>query len=507
MQTKKNTKKTNARKIWIPILVILILAAAGGGYWYWNQTQLTAAAARVASGANVLRTAQVRTGSITLSATGTGVLAASRQTSLSFSASGNVAALNVQVGDKVTQGQVLAQLDNIDQLKTSVNVAQQNLNTAQIALDTLKQNSASNLGNAQLAVANAQKAVTDAKSAQVQAGMARCPQQEIDQDYQNYMMAQDELNKLTGTGNTSQDYYLYTIVPAKDKVAQAYATYVWCNGFTSYEIASSGANVTIAQAQATSAQTTLNTLQQNNGVDPTALAQAQNTVANDQLALAKANQTLTGATLTAPYDGTVLSVSGQVGDPAGTAAFITIADLDHPQVQFSIDEADMAQVVLNENATISFDALPNQTFTGKVVQINPSLQTVANYKVLQGLIQLDLSSVQNKPTLAAGMTTTVEIVSGQASNVLLVPIQALRDLGNGTYGVFVVTNGQPRLAVVTVGLMDSANAEIKTGLKAGQTVTTGVSQVKSSSGSSSNNSTGGGAGGPAGGGGPVGGGG
>jgi HlyD family secretion protein len=484
---KKNSKQSRRGRILIPILILLVLAAAGG-YWYYNQNlQNNAAQADQANSAS--KTAVVRNGNITLAASGSGTLTAKTQTGLSFSTPGTVAVLNVKVGDQVKKGQVLAQLDNLDTLKTGISAAEQDLISAQTALQTLTQSASANVGNAQLALATAQKAYTDAKSKVVQKGMARCDQPTIDLDYQKYLLAQDHLNQVMkdGSGN---DYYTNYVVPAKNDAARAYSIYIWCTGFTDYEINSSNANVTITKANLDAAQATLDTLQKNNGVDPLQLATAKNKVENAQLALDKANQTLAGATLVAPYDGVILTVSGQLGDTAGTNAFITIADLAHPQILFSIDETDLGKLALDEKATVVFDSLPNRTFNAKVVQINPVLQSVNNYKVVQGTAELDLSNEKDIPTLAAGMSATLQIINGEAQNVPLVPVQALRDLGNGQYAVFVVTNGQPRLKTISVGLMDTSNAEVKEGLKEGDIVTTGVAQVTTRS--AGGNSSGGG---------------
>ena len=70
---------------------------------------------------------------------------------------------------------------------------------------------------------------------------------------------------------------------------------------------------------------------------------------------------------------------------------------------------------------------------------------------------------------------------------MLVPVEALREINPGEYAVFVMQNGELRLRQVTVGLMDYTNAEIKSGLQAGEVVSLGTSQsgTTSSSGSGS----------------------
>ncbi len=467
-------KSKPRRKTWIPLLIVLLIAAGGFGYLYWKQTTLAQAAAATPT----LRTTTVRRGSITLSASGAGTLTTSVQNQLSFPTAGTVAKLTVQPGDQVKKGQELAQLGNLDTLQSAVNSAQQDLISAQQALDTLKASAPANLANAQLNLTTAQKAVTDAKSAVVQKGTPRCDQTTTDAYYSKYMQTKNALDAL-GDGGGNPDYYLKTIVPAKNRAAQAYAAYQYCAGFTSYEIDASHAKLALAEAQLTQAQTDLTTLQKNNGVDPMQMATAQNKVDNAQSALDQAKANLDGATIKAPYDGTIISVAGQAGDNVGTSTFITIADLAHPQVTFQADETDLDKVAIGESAQVTFDALPNKTFTGKVIRIDPALLSSGGTQVLQGLIQLDLTKETDLSVLPQGLTASVILIKAQANNVLTVPIQALRDLGGGNYAVFVVgQNDQLQLKPVTVGLMDAATAEIKSGLSAGQVVSTGNAQTQ-----------------------------
>jgi multidrug efflux pump subunit AcrA (membrane-fusion protein) len=85
------------------------------------------------------------------------------------------------------------------------------------------------------------------------------------------------------------------------------------------------------------------------------------------------------------------------------------------------------------------------------------------------------------PNLTVGMTASIDVISGRAENVVLVPVEALRQIGTNEYAVFVVTNGQLRLVPVTVGLMDLTSAQITSGLQPGEVVTTGTVQTTTSS--------------------------
>jgi multidrug efflux pump subunit AcrA (membrane-fusion protein) len=90
------------------------------------------------------------------------------------------------------------------------------------------------------------------------------------------------------------------------------------------------------------------------------------------------------------------------------------------------------------------------------------------------LVQLDADSYSKPLALPVGSNATVDVIGGRAENAVLVPVEALREIDNDQYAVFVLENGEPRLRVVTVGLMDYTSAEITSGLEAGEIVTTGT---------------------------------
>jgi multidrug efflux pump subunit AcrA (membrane-fusion protein) len=88
--------------------------------------------------------------------------------------------------------------------------------------------------------------------------------------------------------------------------------------------------------------------------------------------------------------------------------------------------------------------------------------------------------------LLGEMNVEVEVVAGETKNAVLAPIQALRELGEDRYAVFVVNaNGELEMRLVEVGLRDYVYAEILSGLQRGEVVSTGE-RTTSSSGESSN---------------------
>ena len=180
-------------------------------------------------------------------------------------------------------------------------------------------------------------------------------------------------------------------------------------------------------------------------------------------------------TIVAPIDGTILSVDAKVGDTVSTSAIITMANLKNPELQVLVDESDMESVAVGYSIEVTFDALPNQTFTGKITGINPSLNSFQNVSALITTAQLD--PFTDPAYLPVGMSASVEIISAKADNALLVPVEALRKLDTGKYGVFVMQNGEPVFKTVEVGIQDETYAEIKSGLNEGDVVTTGIAET------------------------------
>ena len=87
---------------------------------------------------------------------------------------------------------------------------------------------------------------------------------------------------------------------------------------------------------------------------------------------------------------------------------------------------------------------------------------------------MDADSFSKPQTLPIGLNASVDVIGGRATQALLVPVEALREISTGSYAVFVVKDGKPTLTMVEVGLMDLTYAEITSGLNQGDVVTTGI---------------------------------
>jgi len=125
-----------------------------------------------------------------------------------------------------------------------------------------------------------------------------------------------------------------------------------------------------------------------------------------QAALDAAQATLNEGTLTAPYDGTVVTINvvpGQLIQPDQVAIFI--GDLNHLQIETTdLSEREIAYVKIGQSATVHIKAL-NQDFNGKVIAIAPKAVEYNGDWVFKVTIALD----QQPPSLMWGMSADVQI--------------------------------------------------------------------------------------------------
>jgi HlyD family secretion protein len=155
---------------------------------------------------------------------------------------------------------------------------------------------------------------------------------------------------------------------------------------------------------------------------------------------------------------------------------MTISTSQQLLVRFYLDETDLNKAAIGNRVTFTFDAYPDQPMDGEIINVEPALQTVDGTPVVVVWAALP---VETEAVILSGMTVDVEVIAGEAKNALIVPIQALRELTPGSYAVFVVqADGSLQMTPVTVGLRDFANAEILSGLKVGDVVSTGTVETK-----------------------------
>jgi len=194
-------------------------------------------------------------------------------------------------------------------------------------------------------------------------------------------------------------------------------------------------------------------------------------------ALETAEHNLNATKLIALMSGTVTALDIDAGDLVDGTSVITISNLDQPySLDAYLDAEDWGQARPGYEVEVSFDILPEQVFTGTVTAVYPMLDTTSSDSALVHITaQLNDEITYGLP---AGSSASIDVVGGRAEQAVLVPVEALHEIGEGRYALFVIENGQLRLRVVEVGLQDLTRAEIISGLNAGEVVTTGVVETE-----------------------------
>ncbi len=454
-------------RIWI-IGAAALLLAAGGGYLAYTRYSALAEEPQEPT----LETATVTQGDIVITADGSGELVPAAEMELTFRTSGVVDEVFVGVGDHVQKGDLLARLET-DDLERAVAEAEIELETAQLELAEARE------GPSETELANAKAALQDA---QVKLALARDAYEGTSDSYLDsaveirkaecdwwvgYYQRQKALYEEGKLSQADHDWAMAAMIAAEGR---------WKEAISDAYIEEIQAKNRVAQAQNTvhQAQADLELLQ--SGPITATLVQAEVAVDEALVTRQRADANLEAAQLRAPFDGVVMDVAVVSGDQASTStSVLTLATLQDPLVRFWVEEADFSKVVVGNPVSIVFEALPDDTFAGEVIRVDPVLATVDSTPAVQAWASLDIPSQET--TLFSGMTAEVEVVAAETRGALLVPVQALHELSPGQYAVSVVSSdGELEVRPVEVGLQDLADAEILSGLDLGEVVSLGETQ-------------------------------
>ena len=145
-----------------------------------------------------------------------------------------------------------------------------------------------------------------------------------------------------------------------------------------------------------------------------------------------------------------------------------------PIATFNVTEIDVSRIQQDQKATITFDSIPDKTFTGKVVsvdRIGTISSGVTNYPVL---IQFDTEI----PELLPNMSAQANIITDTVSDALLVPSTAIQTT-NGQNTVRLLKNGNIKTVNVEVGKSSDSETQILSGISEGDVVITSITQASS----------------------------
>ena len=480
MKRKSSKQKLYLWTIWLIALIIVL----GSALYYFI-------ALRSSSEENVLNTSTISTGDIILSATGLGTSVPSQEVSFGFKNGGEVQEVLVSLGDKVEAGQVLARLENEN---LTLNYKQAEANLAALS-------SPAEIASAAQAVQEARQSFAEARNdlqyligpemlvaeeqiaaAQQDAQAAKSAFEADTSDTNQQILTEAEANLMKAQENLSYAYYnfsnTYTLETFTYPIRNDHGVTIRRDLIapTNAELMAARAAYELAASNLYDAQNYLDIL---NGLKTTDAVPASSvtSLTEAKLALEKARANLDATELIAPIGGTITSLSLNPGDEVGTSSVITISNSDQPYVIDAwLDEIDWDKANVGFEATVTFDLLPDNNYSGKIVQVFPKLDDSSGTSMVHILVQLDQTVNVDLPV---GLSASVDVTGGEALGVVLVPVSALRENEEGTYVVYLMKDGTPVEQNVEIGLQDILYAEVRSGLQSGDVVVTEVTSLES----------------------------
>jgi len=440
---------TNKKKLLIAgLIVVVISSTVGYSVVARNRGVVSIEAGRV-----------VRQ-DLTQTVSANGEIKPKKNVNVSSNMMGRIVRLPVKEGDRVRDGQLLVQLESI-QTEADVRAAEATLDAAQADVE----GTVAQIRSADAAVTSAKAEITRAEADLVRAKQS--------------FERQEQLNNQG--------------LIAKDAYEKAKAD---------YEIAQATVNsdkARLAQAEAQAAQTI-------NQRDSTATRIAQQraalTRAKDVNSKATIHSTLDGIITYLPVNEGEIAIVGVQNQP-GTV-LMTIADMSVITAEVNVDETDIVNVKLGQEARIKVDALGDKVLMGHVSEVGNSALTRSNgtttttstgttqeAKDFKVVVTLDNPPAELRP----GLSCTATVLTATRQKILTVPIQALtirefdadpndvkKDPTNNKKkvekeGVFTLKDGVALFRPVKTGITGTTDIEILEGLAENDNVVTGPYQV------------------------------
>lgn len=378
-------------------LVLGVVVLGGGGFWAYQHFQEKPQQTS-------LMTTTVKKGDIIQEITATGTVMYPEEVPLAFEQNGKVREIYVKVGDAVTAGQALAQMDT----------------------ETLQQEVTESMASLKEAELSWQQQKVEAEGALVKARQAlRTAEQNADPAYLQNQLAIAEQSLLIAGNNLAASQLSgdeSSILQAKTALTQAQSDLInvqnTYNGGAEQAVDSAKADLEIAEVKLARLQ------------ERTSLAQAET-------AVVKAQENLAKATLVAPSDGVIIEIPVKEGQAlSDTTTVLNLATGGELLIVESyVSQDEVTKIKTGQKANISLDSAPEDYMSATVTQVALKGTTTQNVTTFQVTMQMDEVTDAIRP----GMNANVGIIIAEAKDVLIVPSSAVQTQGDQK-GVLLLSN-------------------------------------------------------------------
>lgn len=335
---------------------------------------------------------------------GTGIVEAALERTISFKTSGSVESIRVNEGDFVTAGDLLATLDTAS-LERDLASSRANLQSAKAdSLRLTAQQTVDRLDN-ETNLVSAQDSLASAS-----------------QDLANTQKNLNTVERLFDKGAASQN----ELKTAQDALSSAERKL---------------SQVTVALE---SARSRLGSFDQ--------LASAQRASNDAQISqletnIANLEEQITEASLKAPFASTVTSINFELGDQVSAASTLTLVDTSGLFVTANFDENRASELKSAQNATITPDANADLSLDATVRRVSSVANRSGSTAQLKVILDLNHPEDISQGLIKPGYTVTARITVNALDNVLLIPLEAITEEDKESY-VYKVIESEPGKGVV-----------------------------------------------------------
>ncbi|MEM9952201.1 MAG: HlyD family efflux transporter periplasmic adaptor subunit [Chloroflexota bacterium] len=374
------------------------------------------------------------------------------QIQLSFEVAGNVRSVNIQRGDSVVAGEILADLQ-IDTLEETLETQLIDLAAAQRDLDDSGGTSGDSVVDAQFNLASANISLQSeiAGAPWTQIADAQTSLEDAERELDNAQRDYDDAVSRPDTAASSVDSAYERLLDAQDGVDRAQRSlYSAQVSYYQYELGLQNTENSVLQAE----------LNLDDAVEGGGNPDLVDAVVRAQLAVDNTREDIAQSTLTAPIDGVVLEVTIQPGD--AVESFVGVITIALPEP-------------LEIIANLSF----NDTQNLQIGQVGTCQEANNDDLVVQCVVrsipftsnEIDQTTrvAATLPELQSGALVDVIMVLEESRDTLFLPPQAVNEFGNRTFVVLQTPEGE-RVRDVVLGLQTDDRVEILEGVVEGDIV-------------------------------------
>ena len=419
-------------------------------------------------------TVPVEAKSVTVRITASGKVQPVQSVNISPKSPGLLAALNVEQGDTVKQGQIIARMDN-SEIKMRILQYKANLDQAKAQLadseagsrpEEIAQGKARvDQAQAQLAIIRDGNRLQEIQQAQAQVDSAKASVALTQSRVKRYQ----DLAKDGAISQDSLEQYVSENSKAKANLEEAQRR------LSLLKVGNRNQDIQKQAAIVNQEKEGLRKLE--NGDRPQEIARLKAAVSSAEAQLKQQQIQLEDTIIRAPFSGIVTQRYATVGayvspaisassDASATSTSI-VAVAKGLEVLAKVPEVDIPQVKQGQKVEIAIDAYPDEVFQGRVRLIAP--EAVVEQNVTSFQVRVAIDQTANK--LRSGMNVSeVTFIGNNIDNALLIP-QELIVTKKGKTGVWLLgEKNKPQFKFVTIGANIDNQIQVLEGLKAGDRI-------------------------------------